>query len=93
MVRSYFRIHVLWGCQLRDVLYLAVVEGEEDSVGDVHRVAGVAVFRHKGVHGSRTGWLPAAITTCQEILSKMILFYHIALLIIIKTNKKSEIFK
>ncbi len=45
-------------------VYLSVVEGEEDGVGDVHGVAGVAVFRHKGVHGSRTWRLPAAITTC-----------------------------
>ena len=42
-------------------VYLSVVEGEEDGVGDVHGVAGVAVFRHKGVHGSRTGRLPATI--------------------------------
>jgi hypothetical protein len=61
------RKHGLIYLQLWDDFYLAVVEGEEYGVGDVHRVAGVAVFRHKGVHGSRTGWLTAAITTCQEI--------------------------
>ena len=48
--------------------HLAVVEREEEGVGDVEGVAGVAMLRHKGVHRRGAGGLPAAMQLHPKII-------------------------